>query len=825
MAETSEKTEKTSLVDNPRSVLLSSNQNGTRNTSIRVASTSRGTTARQLYSQITEPSAEEILISCMCEAGNLPSAAGGTKKQKGKAGVCVHPQWNYHAYQEVSIATRLMTSFASWKLCHVCQERLNGRIIYCVSCTIYAHRECGFNKSIHVRNNNKQKDSGTTEGSQRMCPVNNPLVSGVTSRLSQPETGEDLSFHLVRDNECTREKSTQNNESSVHSPPQQHCNPSVLDACVLDKISLIESGNNGEASISATTCLPMLTSTLTIESKEGKDPPASFVSMWSLPSIMQDLFATSAEKTETAKVEKDETPKGEEVSEPINNGKISLIEDKSSTNDSPSGDGNSAQQKTNETASSVSIEPDPKSEEESQTPSGRNNFLSKSFANVFESSSTAVDVTSKTTKVSLGMASVTGQIVGGAAGLALAGPAGALIGSKLGSAACILTVLIRGRRVILIGAGALAAGLTIQKSIAQGRLQNTDFHLLPLNSSLLSGSAGKENNVMLIRPNIQIDPEWVFIVERATEEYCRNGKAIETIDTDIVNATEVDTREKVLLLVARNLNDKRSYAGFMYRSLIKEHKQRSEPQCQQEECDEKITDTAVPPSDAGVDGRSPSQTQSQNDGTSNDEDTEANPLLILSCPQNAKTDAHAVIIKVTEALLKTQRSLSASGALREMTTDAVEIFILGELYQSIFDAIVVDTEDRDNALDKKIEELGNEIDPSDMIQGVSCEAVKMIQSLGSSCSAVEKLECFVTFLEFISDSWSGGAMDADSLLGRVCCHIVLARVPNIHAEVMFAEEFAKDEQLLRGKLGYALVTMQASLHILGNSPNIREFLD
>eukprot|EP00797_Seminavis_robusta_P037099 Sro969_g226270.2 (122) ;mRNA; r:32229-32594 len=39
----------------------------------------------------------------------------------------------------------------------------------------------------------------------------------------------------------------------------------------------------------------------------------------------------------------------------------------------------------------------------------------------------------------------------------------------------------------------------------------------------------------------------------------------------------------------------------------------------------------------------------------------------------------------------------------------------------------------------------------------------------------------------------------------------------INAEVAFLEEFARDEQLLRGKEGYALVTLQASLHFLNMS--------
>jgi hypothetical protein len=51
----------------------------------------------------------------------------------------------------------------------------------------------------------------------------------------------------------------------------------------------------------------------------------------------------------------------------------------------------------------------------------------------------------------------------------------------------------------------------------------------------------------------------------------------------------------------------------------------------------------------------------------------------------------------------------------------------------------------------------------------------------------------------------------------VCQHIIAAKVPNMNAEILFLEEFARDEQLLRGKEGYALVTLQASLHFLNTS--------
>jgi hypothetical protein len=42
----------------------------------------------------------------------------------------------------------------------------------------------------------------------------------------------------------------------------------------------------------------------------------------------------------------------------------------------------------------------------------------------------------------------------------------------------------------------------------------------------------------------------------------------------------------------------------------------------------------------------------------------------------------------------------------------------------------------------------------------------------------------------------------------------------MNAEIAFLEEFARDEQLLRGREGYSLVTMQASLHFLSMCEDI-----
>ena len=56
----------------------------------------------------------------------------------------------------------------------------------------------------------------------------------------------------------------------------------------------------------------------------------------------------------------------------------------------------------------------------------------------------------------------------------------------------------------------------------------------------------------------------------------------------------------------------------------------------------------------------------------------------------------------------------------------------------------------------------------------------------------------------------------------VCQHVLIARVDRLNAEITFLEEFARDEQLLRGREGYSLVTLQAALHFLNMCENIEK---
>jgi hypothetical protein len=157
-----------------------------------------------------------------------------------------------------------------------------------------------------------------------------------------------------------------------------------------------------------------------------------------------------------------------------------------------------------------------------------------------------------------------------------------------------------------------------------------------------------------------------------------------------------------------------------------------------------------------------------------------------------------------------------------MSAGAVEMLVFGELYSDVFGELVEQTRDQEESLLAKVESLylkcGSTIQDSKQESHLSQSAITALKMLSKAHTPAEKLFYSVQFLECVSAHFStlyqDRFIDADALLKMVCQHIVAANVINLHAEVAFIEEFSRDEQLLRGKEGYALITLQASLHYL-----------
>jgi len=432
---------------------------------------------------------------------------------------------------------------------------------------------------------------------------------------------------------------------------------------------------------------------------------------------------------------------------------------------------------------------------------------------VIESSMKLIKKTTETT-INIPTASAIGMVAGGAAGWALAGPAGVIVGSQIGRTVLTVGAVVEGS----VGIAMLAMNLANAANFSMNRSSSSATSKereLKLNNGIL----------VLVRPDIEVDPIWgeyanearnTWQLERKNEQASStsSGFALGNIfsstsskeepnmryhkDSDIVkaDAKELPTKDKVFLLVNRILNDKTSLSGYQYRSLIMKHKRRTM---------------------FGDDRRCTSEEVSTSFNN--------NCSSIRSCRQ----DAHGVIKHVTATLLEVRPGLASSPVMTELTASAVEALIFGELYDECFDEIIDEKREKDESLVAKVETLrkrcndGSQLDAGEDegSTSISLSAIGVLQSMSQAHTPTDKLLYCVEFLELISANYSSSfqegqnkCIDADSLLAMVCQHVVAANIPHLHAEIAFIEEFSRDEQLLSGKEGYALITLQASLHYL-----------
>ncbi|CAB9518884.1 expressed unknown protein [Seminavis robusta] len=421
-----------------------------------------------------------------------------------------------------------------------------------------------------------------------------------------------------------------------------------------------------------------------------------------------------------------------------------------------------------------------------------------------------------TAQKKLGVASVAGGIAGGVAGLMFAGPAGAVMGVRYGRTAGALGVILEGSLTV----GVIVAGVAGGRFTAEKIQEQIEDHRV-----LTIGETGVARKVMLVRPTIRIDPVWNDISAEAQRtapsssftlfsDGLKKDRYEKT--SDIIEEDEIPTDEKVLLIVSRVLSDKDSFPGHVYRSLMQAFTDR----CEQRK--ELMVELAKNKEDYPHLFDGPSSDSADTEDSVNMGD---GVKLSLS-PRARREDAHGVIKYITGTLLEVRPGLASTPQITETTASVVEALVFGQVYDLVYEEIAIEATERDKKLLEKIDdfEFSSQERTGKPLQTegvVSKEAVSALRQLPETHSAADKLRHCVVFLEKLSDHFanvsSKSAMGADSLLKMVCQHIIAAKMSYINAEVAFLEEFARDEQLLRGKEGYALVTLQASLHFLNMS--------
>lgn len=411
----------------------------------------------------------------------------------------------------------------------------------------------------------------------------------------------------------------------------------------------------------------------------------------------------------------------------------------------------------------------------------------------------------------LGLATVAGGIAGGVAGMVFAGPVGGVIGAKFGQTFGILGVVLEGSLTI----GVITSGIAAGRHAGQQLQDKIDEKRV-----LALGGNGTNQGIILVRPTVKTDPAWGGFCEEAKRLHHKKGLPFNFLpsdskaakreryerEIDIVTTDEIEipTGDKVLLLVSRILNNKESMPGHVYRQLI-----------------EKVRERADQRGPLAEILKAHFELRQKDDDDQTDEST-------TEMIRARRQDAHAAIKYITATLLEIRPGFAASPSITEYTATAVEGLVFGEIYDLVIEEIEAEFEEKENELLEKVAAFerihahGGD-STSEHKNHISEEALEALHNLPEAHSAVDKLRYCVTFLEKISEFFSADAnngtkpMGADSLLKLVCQHILAAKVFGINAQIAFLDEFARDEQLLRGKEGYALVTLQASLHFLNAS--------
>jgi len=683
-------------------------------------------------------------------------------------------------------------------------------MLQCAACGIYAHRSCAFARPAGERNErdgdseNEEEDTATF---MPLCEVNLPLVQEALNLTPIKKQCTQKEEEVTSSREQQKGSTDQPTDSitPVPPPPPPTSPPHSTSKSLLHSPwSIFGRKSNPE----------------TETDNEANDEQSALDDV--SYSGKQTTKSENNNKTEERLIsDKDQLSTEQYTEQPRNQCSSAIDERKTDQSEEDIISIALSQDKSNEITEAI------KSPQETQ----QNQTQQQQQLRPVRTSIEIIRKTSQTTK-SISKASAVGMVAGGVAGLAIAGPAGVVMGAQIGK-----TVMAVGAAV----EGTVSVGVLVVSLAAAAKYGIAEKGKRELALEKEAGELG-DRTLILVRPDIEVDPIWGVYTKEARKSWEEMSKdtmqfswgsgfgnlfsssssgnvnsperdARYRHDSDIVrvDSSELATRDKVFLLVNRILNDKMSLPGYIYRHLIRKHIVRSA-------VGDESVDFTTTPNDS--EDREVVQTRGNNS-------------------RSSRHDAHGIIKHVTAALLEVRPGLASSPSMTEMSATAVEMLVFGEIYNEVFDEIAQLTKEQDNNLSVKMEKLFANSDNFDNRSNSCCDsaadrmvsqqAIAALSSLPEAHTSTDKLSRCVEFLECVSAHFTimykendrgGGSndinqcIDADTLLKMVCQHIIAARVKNLHAEVLFMEEFSRDEQLLRGKEGYALITLQASLHYL-----------
>jgi hypothetical protein len=243
-------------------------------------------------------------------------------------------------------------------------------------------------------------------------------------------------------------------------------------------------------------------------------------------------------------------------------------------------------------------------------------------------------------------------------------------------------------------------------------------------------------------------------------------------NNDILSLSPAETggiRNKVFIFVSRLVNDKSTATGSLYAALIDEYSRRW------------IT---------------------------------SNSDSVLNASNTPVSDLHSIIHHLTQVITTTTEVGTSEGMVTH-TSICVDGLVLGKVYEAVFEDVRRTAGGKDGEILGRISEfkLRNGSRMKELEEGVSEAACHAYTMLSTSRTAVDKLEWAVSMMEALSNNFT----TADSLLRAVVTHIIHIQPTTLFAQILFCEEFIRDSSAAMGKMGYALITLQAAAHFVSDN--------
>ncbi|GMI54926.1 hypothetical protein TeGR_g10931 [Tetraparma gracilis] len=386
---------------------------------------------------------------------------------------------------------------------------------------------------------------------------------------------------------------------------------------------------------------------------------------------------------------------------------------------------------------------------------------------------------------------IVGTLLGSTVGLLIAGPSGVIIGGKLGQTVGTGTVCIQSIVTIggVVGGGVVGGSETVQEGIKQSIMGGVQRARSMEVIILDQFGSKKKGGVVLVRAKESVADNWEPFVKEVLDSTKPNLKErLSNLLTGspAANPSREDNRDilemspdeaggmrnKVLIFVSRLVNDKDSDVGLLYNAMVAEFNARY------------VT---------------------------------VNSSFEVTPANTPVADAHSIIHHLTK-LITTTTVVGDGEAMTVHVSTTVDGLVLGQVYDVVFEDVRATARRKDQEVQCRISEFKAKNRGWEQTVTVREGGTHAYTMLCGVRTCIDKLEWGVRMMEALSEGGNGDS--ADSLLKSVVEHIVVIQPADLFAQVLFCEEFVRDSSVAMGRMGYALITLQAAAHFIADCADV-----